>query len=65
MKKHFDFSDSGSMMNITPLTAKARKWIDKNLETEPYQWFGLTLCIDRRYFEDIYDGIEEAFGELV
>ena len=50
----------GSIVGITPMTPIAREWIDENCQTEPWQWLGGTLNVDRRYADDLVEGMAEA-----
>lgn len=52
----FNIADHGSIITLSPHTPEARDWIDENLPADA-QWFGNGVAIERRYFEDIYDGI--------
>jgi hypothetical protein len=53
----------GTVVLLTPLTAKARRWIDDNVEIEPWQLFGDVIAIEPRYVSGliagaIQDGLE-------
>ena len=50
----------GSIVGITPMTPTAREWIGENVDAEPWQWLGGTLNIDRRYADDLVEGMVEA-----
>ncbi len=52
----FDIADHGSIILLRPDTPEARDWIDEHLPADAL-WHGGAVAIERRYFEDIYDGI--------
>lgn len=52
--------DCGSIVQIQPLTKGAFVWVESQLETEPWQWLGPTLNIDRRFAGDIIRGMKAA-----
>ena len=52
----FVLSDHGSIVILTPQTPEARGWVNEHLPDDA-QCFGRGVVIERRYFEDIYDGI--------
>jgi hypothetical protein len=54
---HEDYS---SIHMLTPLTAAARAWVQKNVPTEPWQWQGASLAVEHGYIQDILDGMEAA-----
>lgn len=53
----FNINDGSSIVSITPLTARAREWMDENVHTESWQWMGPTLAVDARMAQDLIDGI--------
>jgi len=62
-----DFRNEGSIVMVTPRTDGARAWLDAHTETEPWQWFGMSLAVDLRYAEDLLfgaqsDGLALAMG---
>lgn len=61
MKRNFHFTQSGNIFGITPLTKRARRWINDNLQADSWQWCGNTLWIDIRMAEDIVNAIEMEF----
>lgn len=60
MDADFVFIDHGSIVSITPMTDGAKEFIKDNVETEPWQWIGQSLSVDRRYASDLFDAIESA-----
>lgn len=51
--KHFDVLDEGTIVLITPLTARAKTWIKEHVCSESWQWMGGGLVVDHRYADDI------------
>lgn len=60
VQPHVTVEDHGTIIGITPLTQEAREWLSKNAVTEPWQWLGGTLMVDRRFAGALLDGLEEA-----
>ncbi len=50
----------GTIATITALSAEAREWITENIECEPWQFFGGSVCAEPRYVQAIIDGMEAA-----
>ena len=53
----------GTIVLLTPLTAKAGRWIDDNVEIESWQRFGDVIAVEPRYVGGliagaIQDGLE-------
>jgi hypothetical protein len=46
----------GTVVLLTPLTAKARRWIDNNVEIEPWQLFGDVIAVEPRYVGGLITG---------
>lgn len=40
--------DCGAIFLFTPHTKRGRRWIEQNVEYEPWQWMGPRLAIDHR-----------------
>lgn len=52
----------GSLITFTMQNESARAWINANVESEPYQWFGDALCVEPRYAADVVNAmISEGF----
>lgn len=45
----------GGVVMIYPQTARGKKWIKENVETEPWQWMGQGLAVEARYAHEIID----------
>jgi hypothetical protein len=61
--RDFLIADHGSIISIVPITEAALKWIN-NVASEPWQWLGGALCVDRRYARDLTDQIAAAGFDL-
>lgn len=59
----FHFSDHGTVCMLMPLTAQARRWVNRHLP-EDAQQFGGAIAISHRYADDIVTGIIEAGLEV-
>ena len=55
----FTFRDEGTIVLLTPQSVAAHEWIEVNLPDDA-QWFANAICIERRYFQPILEGITEA-----
>jgi hypothetical protein len=51
--------NEGTVFLFNPLTARAKEWIDDNVETEPHQWFGTTLVVEHRYAWGLAQGMKQ------
>jgi len=58
MKPTIDFrvTNHGSVVLITPLTDQGTSWLNENVQTESWQWFGNSLSCEPRYVEDLLNG---------
>ena len=52
----FTVAGHGPIIILRPRSPEARDWVDEHLPADA-QWFAYGVVIERRYFEDIYDGI--------
>lgn len=59
-----EVTSDGSIARVVPRTAEARDWIDENVQTEEWMWFGGALCVEPRYLDDLTAGMMDA-GLLV
>jgi hypothetical protein len=50
----------GSVIGFQPMTPRAKKWFKDHVQSDGWQWFGLTLYVDHRMAGDLSDGIDEA-----
>ena len=44
----FQIADHGSIISFKPVSEAARRWVDENIVSEPWQWLGGALCVDVR-----------------
>jgi hypothetical protein len=54
---NIDIIDEGTVVLFVPLDAAAREWLESNVHSEPWQWFGGALAVDRRYAGALADAI--------
>jgi hypothetical protein len=54
----FALMNLGTIWTLRPENEVARTWIDDNVSTEPWQWFGTALAVDPHYVEHLVLGIE-------
>jgi hypothetical protein len=60
VKVDLRFEHHGSVVLIRPLTPEGRDWIETNVETEGWQWFGGAVAAEPRYIENVVLGAVEA-----
>ena len=51
-------NDQGSVVLLQPITEAASDWIDENIESEGWQWFGGALAVEHRYADAIIEGMQ-------
>jgi hypothetical protein len=49
--------NEGTVFLLNPLTARAKEWIEENVQTEAYQWFGSTLVVEHRFVWGLAQGM--------
>jgi len=52
--------DEGSAVLFQPLTPAAHTWMQENIPAEDWQWLGGRLAVERRYVDDVIDGLVKA-----
>jgi hypothetical protein len=64
-KRNADFTltDGGSVCLLTPTTSNARRWLDENIG-EDAMYLGQGLAIERRYVQQIIDGVQSDGFEV-
>jgi hypothetical protein len=60
----FRINDQGTIVLFTPISDAAREWVDENVASDSWQWFGPQLCVDHRMAGDLLDGIVAAGFEI-
>jgi len=55
-----DVRADGAIVLFTPVSDEAREWMRQNLQTEPWQWLGQSLAVERRYALPIVEGMQNA-----
>jgi hypothetical protein len=53
-------ANEGTVFLFNPLTKRAKDWIDDNVSSESWQWFGTTLVVDHRYAWGLAEGMTDA-----
>ena len=56
----FLIADHGTIILIAPLSEAARRWLDENVVSEPWQWLDGALCADHRLARDLVHEIAAA-----
>lgn len=65
MKSYTDTPDvlirnEGTVFVFCPLTPRATEWLDENVESEPWQWFGNSFVVEHRYAWGLGQGMKDA-----
>lgn len=55
MNTDFQFTNHGSIVTVTPLTKRAKKFITESVSYEPWQCLGKAIALDHRYARDLAD----------
>jgi hypothetical protein len=55
----FYFVNAGSIILLKPQNDTAREWTKANLNTESWQNTAFGIPIEPRYFDQIYEGIQD------
>jgi hypothetical protein len=53
-------SNVGTLYTFCPLTLRAKEWIDENVRTESWNWFGYALVVEHRYAWGLAAGMKRA-----
>ena len=53
-----EVKNKGSIILLIPGSDEGKRWIDKNLALEEWQWYGGGAAVDSRYAEDIIEGMQ-------
>lgn len=53
MSTDFQFTNHGSIITVTPLTERAKEFIEQNVSVESWQYFGNAIALDRRCARDL------------
>lgn len=59
----FTLTDHGSLVAVKPMNDAARDWISDNVGGET-SWWGGALMVERRYSDDLLNGIIGAGFEI-
>jgi hypothetical protein len=45
---------------FTPITARAKQWVDENVQSENWQWFGNALVVEHRFTWGLAEDMKSA-----
>ena len=54
----------GTLAMVHALTKRAKFWLQDNVGTESWQWFGNAVAVEPRYVGDLVDGMVESGLEV-
>ena len=57
-------ADAFTTFVFTPLSARAKEWIEEHVESEPWQWFGASMVVEARYAWGLAQGMQDAGLEV-
>jgi hypothetical protein len=60
VQRSIEIDRLGTITLLRPRTKRARRWLDRNCATEPWQWLGGALCVEPRLAAAIIEGLAEA-----
>lgn len=49
--------NGGTLFQFEPQTQAAKDWIEQNVQTESWQWFGGSLVVEHRYAAQLAEGM--------
>lgn len=52
--------NEGTVFVFCPLTSAAKDWVDDNVESEAYQWFGNALVVGHGFAWGLAQGMKDA-----
>jgi hypothetical protein len=52
--------NEGTVFVFCALTSRAKAWIDANVQTDAYQWFGNALVVEHRFAWGLGMGMRDA-----
>lgn len=52
-------ANHGTLFTFTPLTERAKEWMEENVQSEPWQWLGNSLTVEHRYAGELANGMVE------
>ena len=52
-RTHVRLERHGPMVLLQPVSPAARRWLDENVEAEPWRWVGDALAVDRPAVEEL------------
>lgn len=50
----------GTVFVFCALTPAAKLWVDENVQSEPWQWFGNALVVEQRFAWGLGQGMKDA-----
>jgi hypothetical protein len=53
-------ANEGTVFLFNPLTQQAKEWMDDNVQTEDWQYFGITLVVEHRFAWGLAQGMKDA-----
>ena len=58
-------NNEGSIVQFRAENKRELKYMQQNVQAEPWQWLGDTLCVDHHYASDLIElfTVEGFFGE--
>ena len=49
----------GSIAMLTPMSPEARKWVDENVQVEPWQRMGASIACEPRSLDTLVEALQE------
>lgn len=51
--------NEGTVFVFCPLTSAAKQWVEENVQSEPWQWFGNAVVVETRYAWGLAQGMKD------
>lgn len=56
VERDFKVEDNGTIVLVIPQSDAAKQWVEANVHSEPWQWYGPALAVEPRMVEEIMEG---------
>jgi hypothetical protein len=53
-------ANEGTLLTFCPLSSRAKRWIEENVHSDAYQWFGNVLVVEHRFAWGLAAGMNDA-----
>lgn len=57
-KADVSVSNHGTLFLFTPISERAKKWVEENVPLESWQWLGNGFSVEHRYAGNLAEGMK-------